>query len=199
MKYLKRFLNNSINSIWAGVMIAIGAVIYLNCPDKIVGAFLFSIGLIVIMSFGFNLYTGAVGYVRKFKDIPLIINIFLMNFVGCAFIAYVPTNGASEIMQAKLECGLMAAFIKGIICGILIFVCVAHKKDIRITMIAIPAFILCGAEHSIADIAFAFAAKSITLQTMLFVLVVAIGNAIGALAISIWIEMRTKNELHTNK
>ena len=46
-----------INSIWGGIMISIGSMIYLNCPNKIVGAFLFSIGLITIMIFQFKLYT----------------------------------------------------------------------------------------------------------------------------------------------
>ena len=192
MKKIKRLLIGSINSLWAGLMIAVGAVIYLNCPNKIVGSFLFSIGLIVIMNFGFCLYTGIIGYVRSAKDIAVAIGTMIMNCVGCGFIALAPTSGANELMQAKLSSGLPTAFIKAVICGVLIFVCVACKKDIRITMLAIPAFILSGAEHSIADAAFAIASKAINSKTIIFLLVVAGGNAVGALAISIWLDVRNK-------
>ena len=195
-------LQTCIDSIFAGAMIAIGAIIYLNCPNRIVGAFLFSIGLITIMEFDFNLYTGKVGFVRKWRDLPQILFIFLMNTVGCLLITALPTQDVGAIWNNRLNCPLYTVFMKAIVCGILIYVCVHHHKvhstptSILVTLVAIPAFILCGAEHSIADICFMFAARSFTLKGVIFILVVVLGNAIGSLILSVWIMKR--NELHKN-
>ncbi len=185
---------STIDALFAGAMIAIGAIAYLNCPNKLIGSLLFSIGLIVIMSFDFKLYTGSIGYVRCIKHIPFIVNTIVMNCVGCCLITLVPTEGAYALMQAKLDESLAQVFVKALICGVLIFVCVAHKQDIRITMLAVPAFILSGAEHSIADVAFALAAKSFSWECAIFLLIVVLGNAVGALTISLWIEQKTKWE-----
>ena len=61
----KRIFNVIFKSILAGVLIALAGHIYLNCSNKIVGAFLFSIGLIGVIVLKANLYTGKVGYVKS--------------------------------------------------------------------------------------------------------------------------------------
>lgn len=193
-------LRTCIDSIFAGTMIATGAVIYLNCPNRIVGAFLFSIGLIVIMEFEFNLYTGKVGFARTTKDLPRLALVFIMNAVGCLLILLLPTNNAINVWNGRLDYPLYVVFAKAVVCGMLIYVCVHQHKinsrevSIMTTLVAIPAFILCGAEHSIADICFMFAARQITWKGIVFILIVAIGNAVGSLAFSLWISKR--NELH---
>ena len=195
---ITRLLKFWTDSILAGIMIAIGTIAYLNCPNRIVGAFLFSVGLITIMAFGLRLYTGFVGYVRSWADGLVAMICLLANGVGCSYIALIPTNGAQEIWNTKTEGSLVTAFLKGIICGIIIYLCVAQHKSFGaptstiITLIAIPAFILCGAEHSVADICFMFAAKNITVRGLIFIAVVAAGNAIGSLALSLWSEVKDK-------
>lgn len=185
------YIKTCVNSLFAGLMIAIGAVIYLNCPNRIVGAFLFSIGLITIMEFGFKLYTGAVGFVRTASQTLHVIIIFIMNAVGCLFICLVPTTGAQAVWEPKLDASLVTVLAKAFICGILIFLCVS-KKDVITTIVAIAAFILCGAEHSIADICFMYAAKDVTWRGVLFILIVALGNAAGSLSVSLWITFKEK-------
>ena len=108
-----KILRTCIDSIFAGVMIAIGAVIYLNCPNRIVGAFLFSIGLIVIMEFEFNLYTGKVGFARTFKDSLLLVLIFITNAIGCSLIFLLPTNDAVNIWTGRLDYPLYIVFASG--------------------------------------------------------------------------------------
>ena len=197
-----KVLRTCIDSIFAGVMIAIGAVTYLNCPNRIVGAFLFSTGLITIMVLDFSLYTGRVGFVRKWKDVTQMLSILLMNAVGCLFIMILPTQDAWLVWNNRLDYPLYIVFAKAVVCGVLIYVCVYQHKvnsepaSILTTLVAIPAFILCGAEHSIADICFMFAAHNFTLKGVIFILVVALGNAAGSLMLSVWITQR--NELYKN-
>lgn len=177
-----------INSIWGGIMISIGSMIYLNCPNKIVGAFLFSIGLITIMIFKFKLYTGEIGYIRKLNEIPYIVTILIGNFIGCLSIFIIPTNDAAQIVTNKLNCYLPYVFGKAVICGIIIYVCVAiyrTTKNWYIVFIGVPTFILCGAEHSIADLCFIFSAREFTLNALIFIMIVVIGNAVGSLCISL--------------
>ena len=64
---MKKIIDIFLRSLLTGVAIAIGGTVYLSCPSKYLGAFLFGIGLFVILSFGFNLFTGKVGYAVENK------------------------------------------------------------------------------------------------------------------------------------
>ena len=64
---MKKIIDIFLRSLLTGVAIAIGGTVYLSCPSKYLGAFLFGIGLFVILSFGFNLFTGKVGYAVEKK------------------------------------------------------------------------------------------------------------------------------------
>ena len=48
-------------SLLAGLMIAIGGTVNLSVENKVVGAFLFSIGLFTVVNQQFALFTGRVG------------------------------------------------------------------------------------------------------------------------------------------
>ena len=51
-------LQDFIKSVFAGLMIGIAGLVFLNTGASWIGAVLFSVGLIVICMFGYNLYTG---------------------------------------------------------------------------------------------------------------------------------------------
>ena len=67
----KNILDYLIKSILAGIMIGIGGTIFLSL-EKTLGAFLFAIGLFMIVTRGYNLYTGKVGYIFDNKPSYLI-------------------------------------------------------------------------------------------------------------------------------
>ena len=67
---MKKIIDIFLRSLLTGVAIAIGGTVYLSCPNKYLGAFLFGIGLFVILSFGFNLFTGKSA--TQWKTNPLI-------------------------------------------------------------------------------------------------------------------------------
>lgn len=94
-----------IKSILAGVMIGVGCNVYLSCENKYIGALLFSIGLITILIFEFNLYTGKVCYIPK-KGISFtkqVLIILIGNIIGCICMGLMfPSEIAQVMCQNKL-------------------------------------------------------------------------------------------------
>lgn len=172
------------DSILAGICIAIGTIIYLNVGGPL-GATLFAIGLFTILLLKFKLYTGAIGYINSIKALPEMGLIILGNFIGCFLImVFFPHPTALNIVLNKLSSPLYLVFVKAFLCGILIYVAVeAYKmKQLLITLLAIPSFILLGAEHSIANFCFFISARYISWYSCLFFIIVIIGNAFGSIA-----------------
>ncbi len=196
--YMKCFLR----AILAGVSIALGGCVLLgtmsiNPELKWVGAILFSIGLFAVFTFGFDLYTGKVGYMFDNKPWTYGIDLIIMllgNFVGTLIIAscmpmadqFVP--GFIDARLAMLDTPWVIV-MKGFICGILMFIAadVYKKKQSYLgAFICVPVFILAGSEHSIADMFYFCAAGEFTLDSFLFIILVAIGNAIGGVLIPLF-------------
>ena len=92
-----KYLSVLIKGILAGICICIGGFICLKANvaanSKILGAFLFPIGLILICNFGYFLYTGKICYLFENKEqsykekvLSLLLGLF-GNLVGCIAIA----------------------------------------------------------------------------------------------------------------
>lgn len=196
-------LNNIKLSILSGLMIAVGGTIYLSCIAKgwtPFGAVLFAAGLYTICVYGFNLYTGKVGYIAyNFKDvnyIGLVILILVFNLITtyllgivCAYAFPAIVEPAKKIYEAKLAAPLLRLLITGIFCGLLMFLAVdTWKKGSPFgCFIYIPVFIISGFDHSIANsfyngVANGFA-DAFTMQNALVVITVIIGNAIGGMLV----------------
>ena len=185
-------------SVAAGVVIGIGSTVYLVSSDKLVGALFFTIGLFVICAFGLNLFTGRIGYVVERKNISACLKIWLGNFVGC-IISVLPirlakpalSETASNMVATKLNQGYIVAIVLAIFCGMLMYIAVenfkSNKSDIGKYIgifLCVPAFILCGFEHSIADMCyflFSINSASATIGALLFILVVSIFNGVGSI------------------
>lgn len=176
-------MENLLKSIFAGICIGIAGTAYVQLGGGPFAACLFAIGLILIVLFDFNLYTGKIGYIQSYKDIPKMLLIILGNLIGCWLVASSIDLSAESIVEAKLILPLNQVFFKSIWCGFLMFSAVdIYKKYDSITGIifCIPTFILCGFEHSIADSFYFFAMGCYTLNVFLFILITIVGNAIGA-------------------
>lgn len=189
-----------VNSVWAGIMIAIGSAVYINCPNKTIGAILFSVGLITIMQLNFKLFTGVIGFVHDWQSCLYALLILVGNAIGCFIILFLPAN-AEDIIAVKLATPLFYVFGRAMICGFLISACVLIKSIYRnqwYTLLGVPAFILCGAEHSIADICFLMSAHKLTLDTLPFISTVVLGNAVGSLLITLNLEYLTKTKKENN-
>ncbi len=180
-------------------MISIGGTVFLACENKIVGAFLFSIGLTVILLNGFLLFTGKTAYIFENKPSYLLqlCLIWVGNILGCmgmgALVAYAKpaiAETAVKLCDAKLQQQPFQTIALGALCGILVYIAVdffkedADKKSFNkylVVFTAIPAFIICGFEHSIADMFyFAVSGALYTGKGFVFILLVTLGNLIGA-------------------
>lgn len=105
-------IKTAIDALFAGIMIAISTIIYLVCANSLLGAFIFSIGLVTIILCKFNLYTGKVGYARTKQDIKNLFVIFIMNLIGCLWLSIMGlANIAFPIILFKLNKPLLTTFI----------------------------------------------------------------------------------------
>lgn len=179
-------MNTLVRSIAAGVFIALAATVYLNCVNKMVGAFLFAIGLIMVFTYKAKLFTGYVGSMRTPKELLIALIILIGNFIGCFAVLLFSSVAATEIWSAKLAVPHWLVFGKAIMCGVLIEFCVEQNKKqnpiltFMSCLVAIPAFILGGAEHSIADICYMISCGAWSFDGLVFIVIVIIGNVVGA-------------------
>jgi len=181
----------------AGMLIGIGGMVFLACEPgsppigKYVGAVLFSVALSSILLLKLNLYTGMIGYVPEqdgkyaFDTVMSIV----WNFAGAFLVGFLrpPVGNVCELCASRLEKSIPQILIDAFLCGILIFICVdvyKKKNNLIAVFLCVPTFILCGFEHSIAD-AFYFANAQMLAngRTVLFLLLVIVGNAAGGLLI----------------
>ena len=177
-------MKDFIKSIFTGIMIGIAGSIYLSIDTNWIGAIFFSIGLIIICLMNYNLYTGKVGYVESYKNIPTMLKYILGNFIGVLLISFTTKANTHDLIEAKLQIPYWLLLLKSIGCGFLMFIAVdiyKQKKSIVGILCGIPAFILAGFEHSIADLFYICCSGIFNWQIIVFILIVIIGNAIGAL------------------
>lgn len=180
MKLIREFLK----AVLAGCAIGIGGAVYLNCDNKYVGAFFFCVGLITVVYFGLNLFTGKVGYLSGWRDIPKMLLYIAGNTVGAALPGALAHGAAVPVVAAKLALPFYVLFIKAIFCGILMYIAVElfrSKNTVLGILLGVPAFILAGFEHSIADIYYCFAARAFSLDVVVMILVIILGNAVGSI------------------
>lgn len=137
----------------------------------------------VIVMRGYNLYTGKVGYVNKINQIPKILLIILGNLIGTFLISLCTNVSTTELILTKTAVPLYLTFGKAIGCGFLMYIAVDIYKisnSLLGVFGCVPAFILSGFEHSIADMFYVFSGNVYNLRVLIFILVVTVGNALGA-------------------
>lgn len=174
-----------INAIFGGMMIAIASYIYLQVGG-VLGAFLFSIGLLTILNMNFKLYTGAIGFIHMTAaDIKNIITILFGNLIGACLLLIFPHPAAAALVATKLALPLGLVMIKAIVCGIFMYTAVSCFRNSVPYMVplCVAGFILFGGEHCIADLCYFIASGSFCYEMFPFFVVALIGNSLGAILI----------------
>lgn len=190
-------------SILAGVLIALAGIVYLNCSDKVVGSFLFSFGLCLVVILEANLYTGKVGYVKSVDSLSEVLFMLILNLVSAYLVGLLSGMGpmhdsAVAIVTTKLETEWWITLLKSIGCGICIYGSVEGYKKTKSfipVILGVMCFILAGFNHVVADAFYIGVARFGSLQ---YLLLVAMGNAIGSILIRL-LQRGWKDELPTTK
>lgn len=178
-------------SILAGAFIALGAMFFTVTmtdhglglgPSRVLGGVVFSLGLILVIIGGAELFTGNVLIVLGWADGKVTAGALLRNWgvayvgnfagaAGMAGLAYASGfmhlggdavgGTAIKIASAKVELDFTTAFVRGVLCNILVCLAVwlcfaAHSVTGKIFAIIFPisAFVALGFEHSIANMYF---------------------------------------------
>lgn len=202
---------NFIKSIYSGLCIGLGGTVYLSCDNKILGSFLFGLGLFTILNFGFNLFTGKVGYFvnNKVNYWGFLGIVWLGNFIGTfVFAKLMAATRYGAALQAKANAlciikdgdGFASLLVLGIFCGMLMFIAADGYKTVEnqvgkvfIVFLPVMVFILSGFEHCIADM-FYFSLAGDFSTTMLKALVaITIGNSIGGGLIPLMQKLNAKS------
>ena len=179
-----------VDSILAGICISLGGVAFLKVGG-IVGAILFSFGLITVVCYKMKLYTGVSGFVETKQDwieLPVII---VGNIVGCALVALAIRSAlpdladtAHTIVDGRLEKGFWNVMLLAVFCGFIMTTVVnfARQKMWLPLLFGIPLFIMCGFVHSIADAFYYSLGLTLdqwSIQAVLVYIASIVGNFIG--------------------
>ena len=186
-----------VEAIAAGILISIGGCVFLACAGdgmKWLGAILFAVALLCICFKGYSLFTGKVGYLVNdhSADYWQVVGTSLLgNAIACCgvglIIAFAMPNlcaTAAGICAAKLEQPFFSILVRAILCGVLMYMAVSiykEKNHIAGIFFCVPVFILAGFEHSIANMFYFGAANMLNVQSILYLCVVIVGNAIGGM------------------
>ena len=191
---VRKIFADTLQGFMAGVMITVGCCVYLACDVKWVGAILFSVALLSICFMGYSLYTGKIGFISDnlnpdgFSQLlwGLFGNALATAVMGIMVGYAIPELSitAQALVLPKLNQALWQTLIRGVFCGILMYIAVAIYKDKKSPLgivFCIPAFILCGFEHSIADMGYFAIAHHYSFSAFGFIWMVILGNTLGAL------------------
>ena len=151
---------------------------------KFLGASVFPVGLILVVTLGAELFTSncllSVAFVNKkisfTQMIRNLVIVYLFNYVGSFIVAYITVKGGSfnadslaylqNIATHKVDASAYALFIKGILCNVLVCGAVIQSYTSRDTIgklvgawLPIMLFVLIGYDHSIANMFYLTAAK----------------------------------------
>lgn len=208
---MKKYIEILLKAILTGIAIGIGGTVYLSCENKVAGAFLFGTGLFTILTFGFLLFTGKVGYAVENKPSYLadLAVIWLGNLLGAMLtgglvlltrIGAGISEKAAALCEIKFADSPISVFILAFFCGILMFIAADGYKNIKnpagqmlAVFLPVMTFILSGFEHCVANMYYFTAAKAWSGKAWLYMIVMTLGNAAGGILIPLFRKGFAKN------
>lgn len=186
------------SSIFAGI--AIGAAgfgflasgIQAESYGSLVGAVLFSFGLLTVVGYRLKLYTGTAGFIKK-NETGNLFMILVGNIIGCLLMALLSRvspldiqTAAQNILELRLRTGALRCGLLGIGCGFIMTTAVqfSRQKQYLPLLFGVPLFIVCGFTHCVADAFYYLCVpvvfwKAHLLQILSVYICIVIGNLIG--------------------
>lgn len=156
------------SSVLSGIAVAIAGWGFLAVPN-IIGAVLFSFGLLTVVNYKLKLYTGTAGFVplryedgrsRWLKAIGELLLILGANIFGCLLISLLTRlspmelgEQAQKILESRMAIGPLHAGLLAIGCGFIMTTVVTFAREGKpLTLLfGVPLFINCGFPHCLAD------------------------------------------------
>lgn len=156
------------SSILSGIAIGIAGWGYLAFPN-IIGAVLFSFGLLTVVNYKLKLYTGTAGFVdlrneqgkcRLGRAIVELLFILAGNIVGCLCVSLLTRlspialgDAAQHILESRLSVGAWQCGLLAIGCGFIMTTVVTFARQGKplTILFGVPLFINCGFPHCLAD------------------------------------------------
>ena len=185
------------SSIFAGIAIGTAGFGFLasglqSAYGSLVGAVLFSFGLLTVIGYKLKLYTGTAGFIRK-NEVGQLFLILFGNIIGCLCVALLTRMSqheiqpaAQKIMELRLGMGPLRCFLLAIGCGFIMTTTVqfGREKHYLPLLLGVPLFIVCGFPHCVADV-FYFCCvpvefvKAHFLQILCVYVCMVLGNLVG--------------------
>ena len=186
------------SSIFAGIAIGTAGFGFLasgvqpEAYGSLVGAVLFSFGLLTVVGYRLKLYTGTAGFIKK-NEVGELFLILLGNIIGClcaSLLARVTPleiqNAAQNILEIRLRTGALRCGLLGIGCGFIMTTAVqfARQKQYLPLLFGVPLFIICGFTHCVADAFYYLCVpvafwKAHALQILAVYVCIVLGNLVG--------------------
>ena len=197
-KWIDTVISNKLfrKSISAGILISLGGTAYLTLlsENRVLASLMFSLALLAICATEANLFTGKVSKVTlSASSIISVIVILIGNYLGCSIMGNVISRIKPELIEIAREICIKKLYEKNsellwlaILCNVLVFFAVeAYKKGCWVvTILAVMAFVLCGFEHSIANMFYFSVGRCNGSDVTGYILQNVIFNAIGGIAIN---------------
>ena len=186
------------SSIFAGIAIGVAGFGFLasgiqsETYGSLVGAVLFSLGLLAVVGYKLRLYTGTAGFINK-NEVGTLFLILGGNIIGCFLVGLLARvspmdipGAAQKILELRLRTGAVRCGLLGIGCGFLMTTAVNFAKQGHYLplLFSVPLFIICGFTHCVADafyylsVPFAFF-KANVLEIIGVYICIVLGNLIG--------------------
>ncbi len=186
------------SSIFAGIAIGTAGFGFLasgiqsQAYGPLVGAVLFSFGLLTVIGYGLKLYTGTAGFIAK-GEVGQLFLILLGNILGCLCVGLLSRmspmdiqTAAQNILELRLKTGPVKCGLLGIGCGFIMTTCVqfGRQKQFLPLLLGVPLFIVCGFTHCVADAFYYLCApfafwKAHALQILVVYVSIVLGNLVG--------------------
>ena len=152
------------SSIFAGIAIGTAGFGFLSSGlqssyGSLVGAVLFSFGLLTVVGYKLKLYTGTAGFIKKNETGDLFM-VLLGNIIGCLCVALLTRmspmdiqGAAQKILELRLGTGALKCGLLAIGCGFIMTTAVQSARQSRYLplLFGVPLFIVCGFPHCVAD------------------------------------------------
>ncbi len=207
----KNLLLHCLKGLLAGLAISLGGFLFCLMTflipgqiGKVLGSILFSVGLFLVCTFGFSLYTGKIGIIyegEQDKTFYIALPIILISNLGAAFLAGFLMNlifkGNEQFMEvvngvaaARLTLNNFDAYLslclKSFLCGLCVYLAVKlfalnRLRPLGIFMLVffVFVFVYCGFEHCIANMFYFGFAQSLQIEMLFNLLLCILFNSFG--------------------